>query len=233
MIKYPLTCIDNFFDNPSSVANYANSLNFYPDPEGRWPGYRSEQLHVINPDFFSYICVKYLRAHHNEDDLKHLYYRADARFQIVNTKYTEGWIHTDYPVTHTFIVYLSPLADLNSGTSFYELKDGAKTIPNSYPDAKKIYYQKIKDNIPFTEKEKRFYNKIHKLNNSLFYETASLKNIFNRCIGFDGYMWHGAGKFETNVHQDRLTLIVFFDEISAPTTGLQRSYSTPFTSMMF
>ncbi len=46
-------------------------------------------------------------------------------------------------------------------------------------------------------------------------------------------MWHGAGKFETNVHQDRLTLIVFFDEISTPTTGLQRSYSTPFTSMMF
>tara|TARA_R100000988_G_scaffold6169_1_gene3500 strand:+ start:1124 stop:1831 length:708 start_codon:yes stop_codon:yes gene_type:complete len=230
MIKYPLTCIDNFFQNPTSIVNYANTLSYEADDEGRWPGYRSQPLHIIYPDFFSHICIKYLRAHHSEEDMKHLYYQANAHFQIVNTKYTEGWIHTDYPVNHTFIIYLSPLADLNSGTSFYEQKDGAKTIPNDYASAKKLYYKKIRDNVEITEKEKKFFNKVHKLNNSLFTETASFKNLFNRCIGFDGYLWHGAGKFDTNIDQDRLTLIVFFNEISTPTTGLQRSYSTPFTT---
>tara|TARA_R100000084_G_C4637063_1_gene141551 strand:- start:270 stop:974 length:705 start_codon:yes stop_codon:yes gene_type:complete len=231
MIKYPLTCVDNFFDNPASIVNYANSLSYTYDTEGRWPGYRSEQLHIINPDFFSYICIKYLRIHHTVEDLKDLYYKANASFQIVNTKYTEGWIHTDYPIAHTFIIYLSTLADLNSGTSFYELKDGAKTIPNAYSEAKKTYYNKIRENVPFTKDEEKYFKKIHKLNNSLFYETASFKNVFNRCIGFDGHMWHGAGKFETNINQDRLTLIVFFEDISSNTTGLQRSYSTPFTHM--
>ena len=230
MIKYPLTCIDNFFDDPQSISKFAESLKYTPDPLNRWPGCRSETLYSINQDLFNYVCIKYLRAHHSQEEQKNLFYKADARFQIVNTEYTEGWIHTDYPIVHTMITYLSPSVDLDSGTSIYKLKDGAKTIDKSIFDIKKEYYRKVKENEKFTKKEEKHFAKIQKLNNDLFYETASFKNVFNRCIGFDGYMWHGAGKFKTNLKKDRLTLIIFFHEISSDVTGIQRCYSTPHTN---
>ena len=193
MIKYPLTCIDNFFDDPQSISKFAESLKYTPDPLNRWPGCRSETLYSINQDLFNYVCIKYLRAHHSQEEQKNLFYKADARFQIVNTEYTEGWIHTDYPIVHTMITYLSPSVDLDSGTSIYKLKDGAKTIDKSIVDIKKEYYRKVKENEKFTKKEEKHFAKIQKFNNDLFFETASFKNVFNRCIGFDGYMWHGAG----------------------------------------
>ena len=62
MIKYPLTCIDNFFENPSSIVNYANTLSYEADEEGRWPGYRSQPLHIINPDFFFLYLYKIFKS---------------------------------------------------------------------------------------------------------------------------------------------------------------------------
>ena len=46
MIKYPLTCIDNFFDDPQSISKFAESLKYTPDPLNRWPGSRSETISV-------------------------------------------------------------------------------------------------------------------------------------------------------------------------------------------
>ena len=42
MIKYPLTCVDNFFDNPASIVNYANSLSYTYDTEVMVTGLNSE-----------------------------------------------------------------------------------------------------------------------------------------------------------------------------------------------
>ena len=57
-----------------------------------------------------------------------------------------------------------------------------------------------------------------------FEETVRFANVYNRCIGFDAAEWHAANQFsQTNEEESRLTLIVFWHEISCAQTGLQRS----------
>ena len=60
--------------------------------------------------------------------------------------------------------------------------------------------------------------------NNDFEETVRFANVYNRCIGFDAAEWHAANQFsQTNEEESRLTLIVFWHEISCAQTGLQRS----------
>ena len=39
--------VDNFFDDPEALVDYAKSLPMESDTEGRWPGKRSKQLWEI------------------------------------------------------------------------------------------------------------------------------------------------------------------------------------------
>mgnify|MGYP000892137647 FL=1 len=45
---YPTIIIDNFFKNTDVVLNLANILKYKKDVEGRYPGERTEPLHIDN-----------------------------------------------------------------------------------------------------------------------------------------------------------------------------------------
>ena len=49
---YPITCVDNFFDTPDDIKNYAKTLDYNYSKEGKWPGERSNHLHEINFNFY-------------------------------------------------------------------------------------------------------------------------------------------------------------------------------------
>ena len=60
--------------------------------------------------------------------------------------------------------------------------------------------------------------------NGNFEETVRFSNVYNRCIGFDGSNWHSANSFaQDSKEEERLTLIIFWMEITGPQTGLQRT----------
>ena len=60
--------------------------------------------------------------------------------------------------------------------------------------------------------------------NSDFEETVRFANVYNRCIGFDAMEWHAANEFaQKDETEPRLTLIIFWSEISSGQTGLQRA----------
>ena len=65
--------------------------------------------------------------------------------------------------------------------------------------------------------------KYRKESNSDFEETVRFSNVYNRCIGFDAMEWHAANEFSQKTKNPRLTLIIFWNEISSGQTGLQRS----------
>ena len=44
--------------NKKDIVNFSKELNFTKDPLGRWPGTRSDYLHLINNDFFVYVITK-------------------------------------------------------------------------------------------------------------------------------------------------------------------------------
>ena len=224
-MQYSTTCIDNFFEDPMEIVKIAEDQSYTPDREGKWPGVRSEPIQETNRPLFLSVCHKYLLNHHTADEMGDVNWRADATFQVVNPKYERGFVHNDYPQVHTVIIFLSPEADVESGTSLYKLKDpyGNIDLPN-----KREWYKKISNNKQLTNEEYRSYTEAVEHNNSFFDETVRFKNVFNRAIGFDGEIWHGAGIFKNNIQQDRLTLVIHYKEILSNQTGIQRSLVYPF-----
>ena len=224
-MQYSTTCIDNFFDNPTEIIKIAENLTYTADSGGRWPGVRSEPISNWNRNLFLYVCYKWLLNHHTADEMNDVNWNADMTFQVISPKYERGFIHNDYPQAHTVVIFLSPDAVGESGTSLYKLKDsyGIKELPD-----KTEWHKKISSNKELTEEEYKSYIEAVEYNNNFFEETVRFKNVFNRAIGFDGEIWHGADILKNNTLQDRLTLVIHFRQILSNQTGLHRSLAYPY-----
>lgn len=201
---FPSICIDNFFTYPDRVVEFSKTLEYTLDKEGRWPGKRSKQLHLIDSNFFSFFASKCLSVLY-PIEYTNINYKLDLKFQSISKNYKQkGWVHKDNPVQLTVIVYLSK--HKNCGTSLYDYKT---LYPiQKHMDIKQKNYKDVKNSSP----EKY----VEDANNN-FEETIRFNSKYNRIIMFDSNHWHAASKFiEENVNEDRLTLIGFFTEISAP-----------------
>ena len=60
---FPITCIDNFFKYPDSIREFAESLEYTPEPKGMWSGKRSPELDLISPSLKNAVCTKYLKLY--------------------------------------------------------------------------------------------------------------------------------------------------------------------------
>ena len=45
-MTYPITIVDDFFDDPDEIVELAEALNWYQPDTGNWPGKRTKQLHL-------------------------------------------------------------------------------------------------------------------------------------------------------------------------------------------
>tara|TARA_R100001086_G_scaffold186878_1_gene105033 strand:+ start:1181 stop:1855 length:675 start_codon:yes stop_codon:yes gene_type:complete len=219
MIHFATTCIDNFFKYPDSLVNYANSLEFttlsWEGGEQVWPGKRSKELHILHPALYDDISKKYLYNHYTlRDKDTSVSYHSQMHFQKVDSEYDKGWIHLDDGIVHTTIIYLTPDANPAGGTSLYVPKKGIDPLvepPNDY--MKRKFY---------ADEEKALEADKHRLEwKNNFEEVTRFSNVYNRCIGFDGSQWHGSNNLSSK--GERLTLVIFWQEITGPQTGLQRS----------
>lgn len=209
MIQFANTCIDDFFNNPDAVREYADGLAYHVDQDGRFPGQRSGELHRIDSDFYNFTCEKYLRNFYTGEQMKSMAFRALAYFQKIKGDYGSGWVHNDVPYLHTTIIYLTPDASPSEGTSLFIPNKLILAAKNS--DAKRKFF---KGEIDVKDMEK------HRLESGKdFTETMRFANVYNRCIGFDSSQWHCANSLDRG---ERLTLIIFWLEIIGPQTGLQR-----------
>jgi hypothetical protein len=57
----PTTVVDDFFDDPYLVTEFASKQSYAKDVHNQWPGERTESLHKLNPDFFANTINKFLR----------------------------------------------------------------------------------------------------------------------------------------------------------------------------
>jgi len=214
MIQFATTCVDNFFKHPDEIVNLANTLDYKPEPKGMWPGKRSPELHLVAPAFKNIVCTKYLKLHLAD---KMIGSRCDAYFQKIDAKSGYGWVHNDTPLLHTTLIYLNKDSNLNSGTSIYRPRKEAGLLLDSRHAMKKRAF--ILGEITAEEVEK-----FRAESSSDFEETIRFANVYNRCIGLDSVEWHAANEFsQNNDKEPRLTLIIFWYEVSSGQTGLQRS----------
>ena len=201
----PVTIFDNFLDDPDKIRNWALSLEYFPDSEGRWPGLRTNQLSEINEPFFHLVCKKYFSQFY---DLKkdQISWVVSMYFHIIDEKYDSGWVHTDEEISQiTGLIYLTPKSNLNSGTSIYQEKKNIVTSDH-YNGQRKVdfFLNKISN-----EESVKFRD----AHNSQYEETIRVSNIYNRLISFDSHLHHAAQDFFVKDTDSRLTLVFFVNEL--------------------
>lgn len=204
----PTTVVDNFFEDPIAIRKYALSLDYELDPEGRWPGKRSKNLHIINRGLFDNICEKFFSLFYDVENDENLRWTVKAAFQLTDSSYEEGWVHSDLSLISA-VIYLNDNPDPNTGTTIYKPKTvGTKMLHTE----EKIRQIRNKNN-----------GNYRKENNEQFEESIIIKNKFNRLVAFDGYSYHGANMFEGSTEEtSRLTLVFFVEELRGNKYPIQK-----------
>lgn len=192
----PVTIIDDFFEDPNLIRSFALEQEFKLAEDLKWPGFRTACISTLNIELFDHINKRFLLSFYDEESVKGIQIGTSACFQSVPSNMVGGWVHRDDSLI-SGIVYLSPNAHPDSGTSIYKRKTSTSFIKNS--DLKQQSIQQQQANIVAKED-----------NNDQFRETITVKNEYNRLIAFDGCSLHAAGSFEgTDLNDSRLTLVFF------------------------
>ena len=102
IVKYFPVSVDNFFDDPDIIVNYAKRLTMEPDPEGNWPGKRTELLWKIDNDLTTAILLKIMSCYYDLTYQNVAWKRVNMSFQEIPSYYknkndvrNKGWIHFD------------------------------------------------------------------------------------------------------------------------------------------
>lgn len=222
-MKYPTIIQDNFFKEPYHMLDYANSLE-YTENDENYPGARTDCLSKINYDLYDSICLKALGLYDKvtgltEQDVTKGY-KIGLYFQKIQPQFGEGWVHIDYPAECTFLVYLNPNAPLDSGTSFYQIKNEYKTkvvdkLTNGLLEKKEAAYKHL-DNQGIEESEEA-----RKENNKIYEKTLDIGNVFNRLIMFDADIPHAQNNM--NYEHERITLVGFVHSMHLVASPTRRS----------
>jgi hypothetical protein len=201
-LHFPITVVDDFFEYPDEVREFALQQEYFSDVENKWPGKRTKSLHGLNSVFFNNTINKVFSLFYNLEKIN-ISWVTKAHFQKVDGKYQKGWIHTDFNIC-TGIVYLSKSKN-KCGTTIYRPIDPINTILKNTD--KKCESFNDTDLIPNT-------NDFMLENNKQFRPTVTVQEEYNRLVLFDGNLFHGANEFYGDEDDStRLTLVFFIEQI--------------------
>ena len=118
----PTMVIDNFYDEPDLVRDYALGLEFFKGNRGSWPGIRTKLLHEFDRETLE-ILGKKLMVYLND----YGYTKFDefqSAFHSTPGSYTRGWVHDDDPKLNIAgVIYLNKEPFNGTGTTIYEDND--------------------------------------------------------------------------------------------------------------
>ena len=202
-MTYPITIVDDFFDDPDEIVELAESLNWYQPDTGNWPGKRTKQLHIECEKFFNYFGEK---IHHIFHDTVPEYWELQSHFQKIEPfagdqwdKRNQGWIHQDIDTWFGGIVYLTKNPCPNSGTSIYHAHKGYSHQNRGEINYKELLYRGHSFDLDD-------YNAAWDSMREQYTETVTVENVYNRFVLFNGKTHHGVKTFGT---KPRLTLNFF------------------------
>ena len=226
---FPIQCVDNFFDKPNKIIEFADSLDYKIGPYGFWPGKRTEELYLTHNQFFNSFLIKLLALFFDYNCTKiswsnvGMYFQKTTAFDpkdknnILNT----GLIHQDGPFPLVGLIYLTKDADLDSGTSIMVPKKEYKENIQELVKKQATIYKKPQEKL--SKKDLEDYKKIILDRNKDFEESIRFNNKFNRLITYTGKDFHKCNSFYSG-KKERLTLVFFLKKIqSSAHPPVQRS----------
>ena len=202
---FPITIIDNFYENFNEIKLKLNKFNFYQKENATMPGLETKFLQEIDIDFNKYSINKLLSVFYSDSILNNITYECRSKFcKIVpyGEKYNkDGWIHFDDNNVLSALLYVE--GEYNEGTSFYKKKNNDLTY-----DLKEKH-----DLYNGVTPEELDYNKKLKKHNNQFEEILNVPLIPNRLVIFDSSLFHksnGLGRY----NKPRIIQTFFFGKIS-------------------
>ena len=216
---FPTICIDNFFDDPDTIAKLATFYEYYPSDDGTWPGVRTKELSDLCRPVFDKFFAKLFSIYYDYEEIK---WNASLFFQKIKSyevpEFNIGWVHNDLPTIFGGLVYLTPNNNPLAGTSIFSCLDETKYNSEELDDSQKKLLYLTPDKINVDE-YKKAYNNYHQY----FAETALFQNKYNRLISYDGNTYHRANLFDGSEDEERLTLVFFVHQITSKTVPLLRN----------
>ena len=220
-MNFPSLQVNNFFDKPDCIRDYAESLDYHK-PDGNYPGLRAKPVSGFDHNFFEEINYKIMRLLYPDFRMfQSVGWNALSYFQKIKYEDIEahilnkensgkGWIHNDNESKFTSIIYLSKHHDC--GTALYSPKNnyisGFNTLRTN-PNFKNDYYKK-NPNLKLDE----YYKGLNEHLNT-FKLDCLFNSSYNKMIGFDGSNAHGA-IYNLKPKEERIIFISFFENIFAP-----------------
>jgi hypothetical protein len=221
MINFPTVVMDNFYDNPEAVREFALGLE-YTQSDGIFAGKRTKDLSTIDLEFYHYSIKKLFSLFW---DLK--YFNVEEF--VVGTQFTltprfsddpedfknKSWIHvdseSDFPAIASAVLYLNPEPCSIHGTSLYQVKPEYANQDIAKKSRTGIREELYKTDKIENENIAKLYKRRIEEHTNLFNESITVKNKYNRIIAYDANVWHAA----TNFHSSdlRLTQVFFIYEL--------------------
>jgi len=229
--KFFPVCVDNFFNDPDRILNYAKSLPM--EPNDLRPGKCTDLLWKIDKDFVTAILLQIMSCYYDLTYQDISWKRVNMFFQEIptysknkNDVRNKGPIHFDsnYEFELAGLIYLTPDIDPDSGTSLFNLKikNNEKYTPAAWRN-----FIKFKNKNDVTGNEEEFddasFIKKYKEHENLFIEKTRFANIYNRMITYDTNEFHRANSYYNDAGKDaRLTLVFFIGGLDVGTYPLER-----------
>jgi hypothetical protein len=207
MKLYPVTVISDFYDNPDEIRKYALAQKYTYCHEIKgidyvFPGSRTKDLKELSRSLYEKVSKRLISVFHiPEHDL--MRWQISTSFQIVGSEYGSGLIHQDQNTIFAGVLYLTPNAPLDSGTSLFKKN-------NTYDH--QLYDKLIKEN------DQHFKNKepIDFTYHQMFDEVIRVNNVYNTLILFEGDIHHCANSFFGETKQNsRLAQVFFINRVDA------------------
>ena len=215
---FQVQAVDNFFDKPEEIIEFANKLEYGVGSYGLWPGKRTCELNINHRIFFNSFLQKIFSLFFTftkDTSLSWgdvgMYFQKTSAFDpknknnILNT----GLIHQDGDFPLVGLVYLTKDADLDSGTSIMLPNKNYKE-DTELSEKKLRLYKKLQEKL--SKKDLEDYKKLIIDTNKNFEESIRFNNKFNRLITYTGKDFHRCNSFYSG-KEERLTLVFFIKKI--------------------
>lgn len=185
-MKVNLVVVDNFYDNPDEVREFALAQQF--EVRGNYPGLRTKSFLNDSQRAVIDALLRYPAGGVTDWLLDENSDGYTGAFQIC-TQNDRTWIHSDYNNMWAGVCYLTPDAPISGGTALYMHKQSGE-----------------RESVGNTDhgEDARDYTKWEVVDR--------IGNIYNRLILYPGNMYHASlDYFGSNLNDGRLFQTFFFN----------------------